>query len=202
MLAAAILPLVLAAPQCQAEFAQTLKTLRETEVDERPVVAIALAAEICKTELPAALQKSLGSIGYADPSARLRMLGDASATDAARADFEAACPAWSKSALATEFPGEKPLTVKVFEVCEFAKLEVMTAVEFSRADVRYATTALVLFDALKRIGMDKKLARQFARVIVLPLEAGPAPTQPDPAKVKAKQQEQIKALMKGDLKNE
>lgn len=190
-----------AAPKCQAEFAQALKTLTSTEVAERPVVAIALVAEVCKAELPPGLQKGLGSFGYAEPNAHVRMLGDASAPDAARADFEAACPAWTKTALANEFPGDKPLSVKVFEVCEFAKLEVMTAVEFARADVRFATTAMVLFDALKRMGMDKKVARQVARVIVMPLEAGPAPTQPDPAKDKARLDAMKKRVLE-ELKNE
>ncbi|MFT3707628.1 MAG: hypothetical protein QM817_08165 [Archangium sp.] len=162
------------APECQEWLANT-KVLQTSEVEDRPIVAIGLLADGCSDVISTSLQKNLSAIGYMSPEDRAPSLGNTSGEEEARADFESACPGWGKSALATQFVGGKPVTVDVFKQCNFARFGVFTAAEFAKGEVHYATTAVVVFDALKRGGVDAKIARAWVRFFVLPLEAGPPP---------------------------
>jgi hypothetical protein len=174
-----------AAPRCQPEFAQSLGTLKATEVDERAMVALGLVGELCKDAISPALARTLSAIAYAKDEERPAMLGAAGKPEESGADYELACPGWSKLLSNAD----------VFKSCDFARHEVFTAAEFGKAEARLATLAVVTFDALKRAGVDKKFARQLMRAVLLPLEAGPAPVHKDVTKDK----EKMKAIMKSVL---
>ncbi|MFT3707627.1 MAG: hypothetical protein QM817_08160 [Archangium sp.] len=174
-----------AAPTCKPELSKGFTTLKGTKLEERTQVVFGLVADLCSDALSPGLQRNLSALAYSKPEARLALIAAIGKNEEAGADFELTCPAWPKLLSNADF----------FKECEFAKQGVFTADEFAKVDVRLATLTVVVFDALKRAGVDKKFARQLTRVALFPLEAGPAPAPPDPVK----EQQKVREVMKKAL---
>ncbi|MFZ5441193.1 MAG: hypothetical protein ACOZQL_14385 [Myxococcota bacterium] len=165
--------------QCEEELEGSLKALANADVADRPTIALGSVAYGCAALAPLSepLLANLNAVAHGSPEDAARTLGLMSGPAEARADFEAACPGWSQKKIAKQFLGaDNKVTADVFTACGFAKLDVVNAREFARAEVHFATSAFVVRQALVSKGINAALARRVARAIIVPLELGQAPS--------------------------
>lgn len=168
------------APACDAkELGSTLDYMESMNVDERLVVAVGIAAEIC-TGLSKSLRNTMTAVAHMSPDDRPSMLGTAANPEEDRAAYESACPGWSRQVFAERFVTDPPKSSEVFKACRFERLHLFSLKEFSAVDARVATFAVVLHQLLVERALDASLARRLARMIVLP---GELPVKPRPKRI-------------------
>jgi hypothetical protein len=147
------------------------------------------------------LSLALDAAGHSSDEVRPSVLRPAGNPEEAGPEFEAACPGWSKAKLAKDYRVGAVPSQALFKQCKFERLKVVSATEFEAVEVHVGTTALVLYNALAKGGVDAAVARELVRVVFVPLEGGTPPKEQKPsAEDRERDRARVKKLLEGSLK--
>lgn len=164
---------------CEDLSASILQLGASPDLEDRRASTLGVVGDSCPG-LPDALGKVFRAVAHASPGDRPLIIGGATGPDDALSSFEAACAGWTRFDFARDFVRGKPASRAIFKACRFDRFKVVSEKEFSSAEVHFATAALVMYAELSARGLDPKVARQLARIVIIPSEAPAPPPQPAP----------------------